>query len=218
MLQRLLEGLDDGSRVGVRRSPQRGRGSRRGAGRPELEAGSGLGAGAGADERADAGADSSAQAGSNPSSGGDGHPEPDDVDAHGPVDLAGQDDDDAAALEVKRHLRDVLDHVYRVIDRSESFRTLLENALTVHSTLIAQKQNDEMTRMTETSLAQGEQVKKISSWAAVLFAPTLVAAIYGMNFSNMPELKWFLGYPFALALMLGSGFGLYLAFKKRGWL
>ncbi|UFS58428.1 magnesium and cobalt transport protein CorA [Subtercola endophyticus] len=125
---------------------------------------------------------------------------------------------DLGVLEVKRHLRDVLDHVLRVIDRSESFRTLLQNALTVHSTLIAQKQNDEMTRMTETSLAQGEQVKKISSWAAVLFAPTLVAAIYGMNFTNMPELKWFLGYPFALALMLASGVGLYFVFKRRGWL
>ena len=125
---------------------------------------------------------------------------------------------DDAELEIRRHLRDVLDHVLRIIDRSEAFRTLLENALTVHSTLIAQKQNDEMTRMTETSLAQGEQVKRISAWAAVLFAPTLVAAIYGMNFTNMPELKWFLGYPFAVALMLGSGVALYVAFKRRGWL
>ncbi|GGF36381.1 magnesium and cobalt transport protein CorA [Subtercola lobariae] len=140
-------------------------------------------------------------------------------DAAPPVDAHELAEDDAAQLlELKRHLRDVLDHVIRIIDRSESFRTLLENALTVHSTLIAQKQNDEMTRMTETSLAQGEQVKKISGWAAVLFAPTLVAAIYGMNFTNMPELKWFLGYPFALALMLGSGIGLYIVFKKRGWL
>ncbi|MEA9987001.1 MULTISPECIES: magnesium and cobalt transport protein CorA [Subtercola] len=121
-------------------------------------------------------------------------------------------------LEIKRHFRDVLDHVIRLTERADSYRSLLENGLTVHSTLIAQKQNDEMTRMTETSLAQGEQVKKISSWAAVLFAPTLVAAIYGMNFTNMPELKWFLGYPFALALMLGSGVALYFAFKKRGWL
>ncbi|MCU1481194.1 MAG: transporter [Subtercola sp.] len=134
------------------------------------------------------------------------------------LDKAKNAHDDLDVLEVKRHLRDVLDHVLRVIDRSESFRTLLQNALTVHSTLIAQKQNDEMTRMTETSLAQGEQVKKISSWAAVLFAPTLVAAIYGMNFTNMPELKWFLGYPFALALMLASGVGLYFVFKRRGWL
>ncbi|GAA0990843.1 magnesium and cobalt transport protein CorA [Subtercola frigoramans] len=125
---------------------------------------------------------------------------------------------DDADLEIRRHLRDVLDHVLRIIDRSEALRTLLENSLTVHSTLIAQKQNDEMSRMTETSLAQGEQVKRISAWAAVLFAPTLVAAIYGMNFTNMPELKWFLGYPFAVALMLGSGVALYVAFKRRGWL
>ncbi|RFA23491.1 magnesium and cobalt transport protein CorA [Subtercola boreus] len=123
-----------------------------------------------------------------------------------------------AELEMKRHFRDVADHVTRVTDRADSFRSLLENALTVHSTLVAERQNDEMTRMTETSLAQGEQVKKISSWAAVLFAPTLVAAIYGMNFTNMPELNWYFGYPFALALMLGSGVALYFAFKKRGWL
>ncbi|RFA07854.1 transporter [Subtercola boreus] len=123
-----------------------------------------------------------------------------------------------AELEIKRHYRDVADHVVRITERTDSFRSLLENALTVHSTLIAERQNDEMTRMTETSLAQGEQVKKISSWAAVLFAPTLVAAIYGMNFANMPELKWPLGYPLALGLMLGSGVALYFAFKKRGWL
>ncbi|MDF2441980.1 MAG: magnesium transporter [Subtercola sp.] len=123
-----------------------------------------------------------------------------------------------AELEIKRHYRDVADHVTRITDRTDSFRSLLENALTVHSTLIAERQNDEMQRMTETSLAQGEQVKKISSWAAVLFAPTLVAAIYGMNFANMPELQWPFGYPFALALMLGSGVALYFAFKKRGWL
>ena len=121
-------------------------------------------------------------------------------------------------LEIKRHFRDVGDHVVRVTERADSFRALLENALTVHSTLIAERQNDEMRRMTETSLAQGEQVKKISSWAAVLFAPTLVAAIYGMNFVHMPELKWYLGYPFALALMAGSGFALYWAFKRKGWL
>lgn len=123
-----------------------------------------------------------------------------------------------AELEIKRHFRDVADHVVRIVERTDSFRSLLENALTVHSTLIAERQNDEMQRMTETSLAQGEQVKKISSWAAVLFAPTLVAAIYGMNFQDMPELTWTYGYPFALALMLGSGVALYFAFKKRGWL
>ena len=59
-----------------------------------------------------------------------------------------------------------------------------------------------MRSLTEASLAQNEEVKKISAWAAILFAPTLVGTIYGMNFDHMPELGWTLGYPLALLLML----------------
>ncbi|MGO4105878.1 magnesium and cobalt transport protein CorA [Leifsonia sp. YAF41] len=124
----------------------------------------------------------------------------------------------AVDLELQRRLRDVLDHTIRLVDRGDSFRQLLQNALTTHSTLVGQRQNDEMRRLSETSLAQSEEVKKISSWAAILFAPTLVGTIYGMNFRVMPELEWQYGYPFALALMVGMGFGLYFVFKKRGWL
>ncbi|MBG6180393.1 magnesium and cobalt transport protein CorA [Arthrobacter sp. CAN_A1] len=120
--------------------------------------------------------------------------------------------------EVNRRLGDVLDHVIRLIEQVNTFRTLLQSALTVHSTLVAQRQNEEMTRLTETSLAQNEEVKRISSWAAILFAPTLVAAIYGMNFDVMPELHWALGYPFALVLMVATGVGLYLAFRRNRWL
>jgi hypothetical protein len=54
-------------------------------------------------------------------------------------------------------------------------------------------------RLTQASLAQNEEVKRISSWTAILFAPTLVVGtIYGMNFDHMPELNWLLGYPFAV--------------------
>lgn len=83
---------------------------------------------------------------------------------------------------------------------------------------MAQRQNDETQRLTETSLQQNEEVKKISSWAAILFAPTLVGTVYGMNFAHMPELGWRYGYPMAIALMLLMGLGLYLVFKRRGWL
>ncbi|MDQ0576962.1 magnesium and cobalt transport protein CorA [Agromyces albus] len=121
-------------------------------------------------------------------------------------------------LELRRYLRDVKDHVLRVVDRGEAFRQLLQNALSVHATLVGQRQNEEMKRLTETSLAQSEQTKKISSWAAILFAPTLVGTIYGMNFAYMPELDWVLGYPFAVLLMVGLGFVLYGVFKRRGWL
>ncbi|PRY70045.1 magnesium transporter [Glaciihabitans tibetensis] len=122
------------------------------------------------------------------------------------------------ALELKREIRDVEDHVIRVVERVDGFRTLLQNALVTHSTLIAQRQNDETRTLSETSLRQGEEVKKISSWAAILFAPTLVGAIYGMNFDHMPELDWEWGYPFSLSLMVALGGGLYLVFKRKGWL
>lgn len=120
--------------------------------------------------------------------------------------------------EMRRYLRDVLDHTLRVADRVTTFRTVLDNALTVESTIVARRQNDEMRRMTELSIRQNDEVKKISGWAAILFAPTLVGTIYGMNFDHMPELHWVLGYPMALALMLGMGFVLYGIFKGKGWL
>lgn len=121
-------------------------------------------------------------------------------------------------VELQKRLRDVHDHVIRIVERVDSFRALLQNALTVSSTLVAQQQNEEMQRLSESSLVQNEEVKKISSWAAILFAPTLVGTIYGMNFTYMPELGWLLGYPFALFLMLTMGIGLYVAFKRKRWL
>ncbi|WP_375426732.1 magnesium and cobalt transport protein CorA [uncultured Friedmanniella sp.] len=121
-------------------------------------------------------------------------------------------------VELKRLLRDVADHVLRIVERVDALRALLQNALSVHATLVGQRQNDEMRSLTQTSLDQNEQVKRISSWAAILFAPTLVGTIYGMNFQHMPELAWRLGYPLALAAMLVMGFILYRVFKHRRWL
>ena len=88
----------------------------------------------------------------------------------------------------------------------------------MHTTLVGQQQNEEMRSLTETSLAQNEEVKKISAWAAILFAPTLVGTVYGMNFDHMPELHWTVGYPLALMLMVVDLGALYFAFKRRGWL
>ena len=121
-------------------------------------------------------------------------------------------------VELQRLLRDVADHVIRIVERADGFRTLLQNALTVHSTLVGQQQNEEMRALTQTSLHQNEEVKRISGWAAILFAPTLVGGIYGMNFDHMPELHWRYGYPMALLLMLALAVGLYLVFKHKRWL
>nr|WP_091417372.1 magnesium/cobalt transporter CorA [Friedmanniella luteola] len=121
-------------------------------------------------------------------------------------------------VELQRLLRDVADHVIRIAERADGFRTLLQNALTVHSTLVGQQQNEEMRALTQTSLNQNEEVKRISGWAAILFAPTLVGGIYGMNFDHMPELHWRYGYPAALLAMFVLGLVLYLVFKHKRWL
>jgi magnesium transporter len=121
-------------------------------------------------------------------------------------------------VELQRLLRDVADHVIRISERADGFRILLQNALTVHSTLVGQQQNEEMRALTQTSLNQNEEVKRISGWAAILFAPSLVSGVYGMNFDHMPELHWRYGYPLALLAMLALAVGLYLVFKHKRWL
>lgn len=120
--------------------------------------------------------------------------------------------DDAPAF------RELADRARYVDARVGAFRSTLDNALQIHSTIVDQRRNDAMRRMTETSIQQNDQVKKISSWAAIGFAPTLVAGIYGMNFQYMPELTQPWGYPFALGLMVAVSVGLYVVFKKNDWL
>jgi magnesium transporter len=120
--------------------------------------------------------------------------------------------------ELQRYLRDVADHAATVVEQAESFRGMLADILTVNTTLVTQAQNEEMRRLAEASNAQNEQIKRISSWAAILFAPTLIGTVYGMNFRHMPELGWVWGYPFAVLLMATVCVGLYLIFKRRGWL
>ncbi|WP_098456352.1 magnesium and cobalt transport protein CorA [Sanguibacter antarcticus] len=120
--------------------------------------------------------------------------------------------------ELRRNLRDVKDHVVRVVDRADAFRAVLQNSLTVNATVVGERQNEEMRAMTEASLVQNEEVKRISGWAAILFAPTLVGTIYGMNFEHMPELTWLYGYPAALGLMVLGSVVLYRVFKRKQWL
>jgi magnesium transporter len=116
------------------------------------------------------------------------------------------------------YVRDVQDHVIRVEEQVTAFRELLQNILNVHLAIVTLQQNEEVRALSEASIAQNDEVKKISAWAAILFAPTLVGTIYGMNFVHMPELDWLLGYPFALLLMLGVSVVLYAVFRRVGWL
>lgn len=105
--------------------------------------------------------------------------------------------------ELQTYLQDVGDHLTRAHTQTMEYREALSQILNVNSTLVAQRQNEDM--------------KKISGWAAILFAPTLIAAIYGMNFDDMPELHWSFGYPAAVLLMVAFAAGLYGVFKWRKW-
>ena len=68
------------------------------------------------------------------------------------------------------------------------------------------------------NINQNNVIKIFSVAAVALLPPTLIASIYGMNFENIPELKWMMGYPFALGLMVVSVLLPYLFFKRKGWL
>ncbi|GGU18802.1 magnesium and cobalt transport protein CorA [Streptomyces violascens] len=120
--------------------------------------------------------------------------------------------------ELQRYHRDVADHVTHISERVDGFRQALTDILTVNATLVTQQQNAEMRALAEAGFEQNEEIKKISSWAAILFAPTLVGTIYGMNFHEMPELSWGFGYPFAILLMAVVCVSLYFVFKRRDWL
>jgi magnesium transporter len=102
------------------------------------------------------------------------------------------------------YFRDVLDHVIRMTELSDNVRDLLTSARELQLAQVANRQN--------------VVTKQLTSWAAIILIPTLIAGIYGMNFRHMPELDWKFGYPFALALMGGAAFLLYRSFRKREWL
>ena len=125
----------------------------------------------------------------------------------------------ASTRSCSSYLRDVADHA---ITRRRAGRAAsgccCTTSWSVNATLVAQRQNEEIRNLTEASIAQNEEVKKISAWAAILFAPTLVGTVYGMNFDVMPEMHWQWGYPFAVLLMAGVCLTLYLVFKRRDWL
>lgn len=102
------------------------------------------------------------------------------------------------------YFRDIADHVVRTLEFVDNVREMLTAALEAKLSQDANRLNQVM--------------KKITSWGAILLVPTLIAGIYGMNFNNMPELGWRLGYPGALGLMVVASTVLYTVFKKKGWL
>jgi len=102
------------------------------------------------------------------------------------------------------YFRDVHDHLQRETGRVAGFRELLNGALQAN--------------LTQVSVRQNEDMRKISAWVAIAAVPTMVAGIYGMNFDHMPELHWRYGYFTVLVLIALVCLALYRRFKRVGWL
>jgi magnesium transporter len=106
--------------------------------------------------------------------------------------------------EIHDYFRDVNDHLIRARDQLDAMRDLLAGSLQANLAQVGVRQNEDM--------------RRISAWVAIIAVPTAIAGIYGMNFQDMPELKWGVGYPGALMLMLVICAILYYRFKRAGWL
>ncbi len=111
---------------------------------------------------------------------------------------------EAIPTELDDYFRDVHDHLQRVTGRVAGFRALLDSALQAN--------------LTQVSVRQNEDMRKISAWVAIAAVPTMVAGIYGMNFDHMPELHWRYGYFTVLVLIALVCLALYRRFKRVGWL
>jgi len=102
------------------------------------------------------------------------------------------------------YFRDVYDHLIRLNQSIDSLRDTVNMALQVNLAMI--------------TIGETEVTKRLAAWAALLAVPTFIASLYGMNFTNMPELKWEYGYYMALALMAVFDLYLWYRFRKSGWL
>ncbi|WP_081788384.1 magnesium/cobalt transporter CorA [Candidatus Blastococcus massiliensis] len=111
---------------------------------------------------------------------------------------------DAVPEAMRSYFRDVLDHAIRVRDQVASLDELLTSIL--------------QASLARTSMADNEDMRKISAYAGIIAVPTAIAGIYGMNFEHMPELDWRFGYPTVLLVILSACFFLYRGFKRNGWL
>ena len=102
------------------------------------------------------------------------------------------------------YFRDVFDHTLRINEMIDSVQDLLGTALEAHLSML--------------SVSQNEDMRRLAAYAAIFAVATAIAGIYGMNFDYMPELRWRLGYPFAIALIGLSCWWVYYRFKKAKWL
>jgi magnesium transporter len=106
--------------------------------------------------------------------------------------------------EIQAYFRDVSDHLLRATEQIAASDELLNSILQAH--------------LAQVSVAQNEDMRRITAWAALIAVPTMVTGVYGMNFEHMPELHWSFGYPLALVVIAVACLVLYRGFKRNGWL
>ncbi|ELP65334.1 magnesium and cobalt transport protein CorA [Streptomyces turgidiscabies] len=106
--------------------------------------------------------------------------------------------------DIQKYFRDVADHLARVQEQVIGFDELLNSILQAN--------------LAQASVAQNEDMRKITSWAAIIAVPTMVCGVYGMNFDYMPELHWKFGYPVVMTAMIGMCVGIHRTLKRNGWL
>ncbi|GHH71997.1 magnesium transporter CorA [Streptosporangium violaceochromogenes] len=106
--------------------------------------------------------------------------------------------------EMRGYFRDVADHVARVREQVESSNELCNSIL--------------QAALARSNALANEDMRKISSWVAIMAAPTMIAGIYGMNFTHMPELDSVFGYPIVLGVMVIVCSLLYRGFRRNGWM
>ncbi|MEU3946399.1 magnesium and cobalt transport protein CorA [Streptomyces sp. NPDC029526] len=106
--------------------------------------------------------------------------------------------------EIQKYFRDVADHVARVQEQVIGFDELLNSILQAN--------------LAQASVAQNADMRKITSWAAIIAVPTMVCGVYGMNFEYMPETRWTYGYPMVLGVTVAICLGIHRMLKRNGWL
>ncbi|MFJ4676230.1 MULTISPECIES: magnesium and cobalt transport protein CorA [unclassified Kitasatospora] len=106
--------------------------------------------------------------------------------------------------EMQKYFRDVADHLARVSEQVHGFDELLNSLLQAN--------------LAQVSVAQNEDMRKITAWAAIFAVPTMITGVYGMNFEHMPELKSTYGYPTVLGAIVVICVGMYRGFRRNGWL
>jgi len=121
-----------------------------------------------------------------------------------PLQILAHEPPAALSPDIQPYFRDVADHLARVTEQINAFDGLLDSILQAH--------------LAQVTVAQNEDMRKITAWAAIVAVPTMICGLYGMNFDHMPELRWTYGYPLVVGVIATLCFVIHRGFRRNGWL